>query len=228
MTSDPTSDPLAHLGTAVANLGIPLPGPGTGDNEEAPHGYWPEPCKYCGTPIARTRPASAAGRPPEFCDTKCQQDNKAARARERNAPGLPGQINRVEETVTRLEQVASDMRLELQKINSPEGIEARLAAARAANANDVAQANQTAVQAQADAAAARSEAQQARADQEAAEAAAARDRTAREAADEAREQAEQRAIAAEFKESQAKARADQAEHAQQLAEARADEAERER
>ncbi|MFP8908206.1 hypothetical protein ACLIYN_28565, partial [Streptomyces atacamensis] len=238
MTNDrpDDADPIPeHLRGKLAQLGItldgeqvppqqgaPVPGPtATAEDDdgedEAPYGYWPEPCANCGKLIPRAKPAGA-GRPPEYCNKECQNEKKAARARERNAPGLPGQIIRVEETVTRLEQVTADMRLELQKINSPEGIEARLAAARAANANDVAQANQKAVQAQADAAAARSEAQQAHADREAAEAAAERDRTAREAAEDAKEVAEQEARAAERKQKQAEARAEEAIRAQQLAE----------
>ncbi|MGW0786145.1 hypothetical protein [Streptomyces sp. NPDC002913] len=192
-----------------------LPGQTQGE-EEAPYGYWPEPCATCGKVIPKAK-ASGAGRPPEYCDRECQNEKKAARARERNAPGLPGQVLRVEETTKRLEQVAADLRQELAQINSPEGIEARLAAARAANANDVAQANQETAQAKADAAAARSEASQARADREAAEAEADRDRVARETADQRRDEADQLARAAERRRAEADRAAARATEAERLA-----------
>ncbi|MYV59403.1 hypothetical protein GTW37_07430, partial [Streptomyces sp. SID4931] len=191
----------------------PQADPGTEDEREAPYGHWPDPCANCGRLIPRTKPAGA-GRPPEYCDKECQNERKAARARERNSPGLPGQILRAEEMTTRLEQVTADLRQDLAKLSSPEGIEARLAAARAASQSDVAQAAQKAVQAQADAAAARSEASQARADREAAEASAERDRVAREAADTARETAEADARAAERRRDQAEEEARQAATAQ--------------
>ncbi|MBV9024909.1 MAG: hypothetical protein JO362_14240, partial [Streptomycetaceae bacterium] len=164
--------------------------------EEAPFGYWPEECRSCGELIARTKPAGA-GRPPEYCSTQCQNDAKAARARERNSPGLPGQIARLGEYVGRMEQITDGVKQELAMVRSPAGLEARLAAARAEAHREISQAQQATAAAQGEAAQARADAEQARTEAEQAEAARAaaieaRDHavTVRNAAIEAREDAE--------------------------------------
>ena len=65
------------------------------------------PCLHCGRPVPQR---SSAGRPFQYCrdnDDACVKAARNSRARERNAPGLPGQLAQAWELVERLEQSAA-------------------------------------------------------------------------------------------------------------------------
>ena len=98
--------------------------------QEPEHGWWPHRCDYCSGRIARTGP-EGAGRPPTYCSTRCQNDAKAARARDRRSPGLLGAVARAEELLDRLEQVGDGIRGELSELGSPAGLAAQIAEAEA-------------------------------------------------------------------------------------------------
>ncbi|MEV6054449.1 hypothetical protein [Streptomyces sp. NPDC052107] len=74
--------------TAAEADGRPAGGSAYNVEKEAAYGHWPEPCGTSGNLIPRDKP-SGAGRPPEYCSKGCQNQAKAARAVEGNAPGLP-------------------------------------------------------------------------------------------------------------------------------------------
>src|SRR5690348_16083611 len=102
--------------------------------QEAPH----RPCVYCGRPVPQR---GAAGRPFRYCrdnDGDCQRRARNGRLRERNSPGLAGQVARSWELVERLEAVAATLGDALHAELSPAGVERQTAAIRAEAATQVA------------------------------------------------------------------------------------------
>jgi len=143
------------------------------------------PCAYCGRPVPQR---GTAGRPFRYCrdnDGACQRAFRNQRMRQRNAPGLAGQVARSWELVDRLEQVVGTLAEALHAELSPAGVERQLAEVRAEAAAHIAaaqterdearraaeqaeaarrEAQQAAAAADADREAARQEAQRAAAD----------------------------------------------------------------
>ncbi|MFI9366059.1 hypothetical protein ACIG5E_34165, partial [Kitasatospora sp. NPDC053057] len=171
--------------------------------DEAPFGYWQQGCQWCGKPIPKEK-ENATGRPPSYCTNNnkaCLNESRASRARAANSPGLPGQLVRIENTADRLIQQGMDLRDAVLQVTSPQGVEARISAARAEAQTAIAQANAAAAAAQAAEAAAQAQAQaereQAQAATAAAEQAEERRRTAAAQRDEATTDAAEAREAAE-------------------------------
>src|SRR5581483_8037792 len=109
---------------------------GQGVDAEAVAGT--RPCLHCGKPVAQR---VGAGRPFQYCrdnDDACVKAARNARARERHAPGLPGQVAQAWELVERLDQVAGVLAGSLAGELSAAGVESRVAAVRAEAAAAVA------------------------------------------------------------------------------------------
>ncbi|KWX09288.1 hypothetical protein TR74_10480, partial [Carbonactinospora thermoautotrophica] len=85
-----------------------------------------------------------AGRPFRYCqdnDGACIKAARNKRQRDRNAPGLTGQIARAWEIVERLEQVADTLADALAAELTPAGVEKQVAAVRAEAAAHIAAAH---------------------------------------------------------------------------------------
>jgi chromosome segregation ATPase len=116
------------------------------------------PCVYCGRPVEQS---GAAGRPFRYCrdnDGACQRNARNGRMRERNSPGLAGQVARSWELVERLELITGTLADALHAELSPAGVERQTAAVRAEAANHVASAHTDRDDARREAEAARAEA----------------------------------------------------------------------
>src|SRR3954468_23132900 len=99
------------------------------------------PCVYCGRPVPQR---GASGRPFRYCrdnDGDCQRKARNGRMRERNAPGLAGQVARSWELVERLELTAATLADALHAELSPAGVERQGATRRAEAATHVAAAH---------------------------------------------------------------------------------------
>src|SRR3954464_8717132 len=89
------------------------------------------PCAHCGRPVPQR---VGAGRPFRYCrdnDGACQRESRNVRMRQRNSPGLPGQVARTWEVVERLEQLTGNLTEALHAELSPVGVERQLAQVRA-------------------------------------------------------------------------------------------------
>ena len=89
------------------------------------------PCAHCGRPVSQRQ---AAGRAFRYCrdnDGACQRASRTARAHQRGAPGLAGQVARAYEVMERLEQVVDLLGDALHTELSPVGVERQVAAVRA-------------------------------------------------------------------------------------------------
>jgi len=89
------------------------------------------PCLHCGRPVPQR---SSAGRPFQYCrdnDDACLRAARNARQRERNAPGLPGQLAQTWELVDRLEQATALLASSINGELSAAGVESKIAAVRA-------------------------------------------------------------------------------------------------
>ena len=96
------------------------------------------PCVYCGRPVEQN---GSAGRPFRYCrdnDGACQRSARNGRMRERNSPGLAGQVARSWELVERLEIVSGTLAEALHAELSPAGVERQTATVRAEAASHVA------------------------------------------------------------------------------------------
>jgi chromosome segregation ATPase len=99
------------------------------------------PCGYCGRPVAQR---DSAGRPFRYCrdnDGACQRAARNGRMRERNSPGLTGQLARTWELVERLELTANTLADALHGELTAAGVERQVAAVRAEAAGQVAAAH---------------------------------------------------------------------------------------
>ncbi len=115
------------------------------------------PCVYCGRPVEQS---GAAGRPFRYCrdnDGACQRNARNGRMRERNSPGLAGQVARSWELVERLELVTGTLADALHAELSPAGVERQTATVRAEAATHVAGAHTERDEARREAEAARAE-----------------------------------------------------------------------
>ncbi|MGA8117554.1 MAG: hypothetical protein WCA46_28280, partial [Actinocatenispora sp.] len=113
------------------------------DNPPAPGDAEPatRPCGHCGRPVAQRL---SAGRPFRYCrdnDGACQRAARNSRSRERNAPGLTGQIARSWELVDRLEQLTETLSESLHAELSPAGVERQVTQVRAETATRLAAAH---------------------------------------------------------------------------------------
>src|SRR5262249_43445484 len=100
------------------------------------------PCLHCGRPVPQR---ASAGRPFRYCrdnDGQGQRASRNVRLRQRNAPGLDGQVARAYEVVDRLDQVAAALTAALDAELSPAGVERQLAQVRAEAATQVAAAHE--------------------------------------------------------------------------------------
>ena len=89
------------------------------------------PCAYCGRPVSQR---ASAGRPFRYCqdnDEACLRAARAARMRQRNAPGLAGQVAQAFDVVERLDRVAETLTEALHAELTPAGVERQLNALRA-------------------------------------------------------------------------------------------------
>src|SRR5437867_11175287 len=96
------------------------------------------PCVHCGRPGPQR---GGAGRPFRYCrdnDGACLRAARNSRMRERNAPGLAGQVARTWGLVERLELTAGTLADALAAELSPAGVERQTAAVRAEAAVQVA------------------------------------------------------------------------------------------
>ena len=96
------------------------------------------PCVYCGRPVPQR---GSAGRPFRYCrdnDNECQRQARNGRMRERNSPGLAGQVARAWELVERLELATGTLAEALHSELTPAGVERQTAAVRAEAAQHVA------------------------------------------------------------------------------------------
>jgi hypothetical protein len=76
---------------------------------ESPDGANTRPCAYCGRPVSQR---ASAGRPFRYCrdnDDQCLRAARNARMRQRNAPGLAGQVAQAFEVVDRLDKVVETL-----------------------------------------------------------------------------------------------------------------------
>ena len=79
------------------------------------------PCAYCGRPVPQR---ASAGRPFRYCrdnDDACLRAARNARMRQRNAPGLAGQVAQAFEVVDRLDRMVETLTEALHEDLSPEG-----------------------------------------------------------------------------------------------------------
>ena len=100
------------------------------DVEETPEAGT-RPCAYCGRPVPQRH---AAGRPFRYCrdnDDACLRAARNARMRQRNSPGLAGQVAQAFEIVERLDRAAESLADALHDQLSPEGVDRQLAELRA-------------------------------------------------------------------------------------------------
>lgn len=96
------------------------------------------PCVYCGRPVPQR---GSAGRPFRYCrdnDGQCQRNARNGRMRERNSPGLAGQVARSWELVERLELVTGTLADALHAELSPAGVERQATQVRAEAATHIA------------------------------------------------------------------------------------------
>src|SRR5579859_1045945 len=96
------------------------------------------PCVHCGRPVPQR---GGAGRPFRYCrdnEGACLRAARSGRMRERNAPGLGGQVARTWEIVERLELTAATLADALAAELSPAGVERQTAAVRAEAAAETA------------------------------------------------------------------------------------------
>jgi hypothetical protein len=101
----------------------------------------PRPCGYCGRPVPQN---PGAGRPFRYCrdnDDACLRAARNARLRQRNSPGMAGQVAQAFEIVDRLEKVAETLSDALHGELSPQGVDRQLAVVRAEAAAEVAAAH---------------------------------------------------------------------------------------
>ena len=196
--------------------------PDVSDGLGGPDGPGDErPCAHCGRPVPQR---NAAGRPFRYCrdnDGECQRAARNARLRQRTSPGLGGQVARAFEVAERLDQVVETLVEALHTELSPDGVERRIAEARAEAATGLVGAHAERDDARAETRKARAALQQAQADTRQARAdtgqarderdqAAAEARRAREALDAARAEATAELAAAAQRVVAADARAERA------------------
>lgn len=96
------------------------------------------PCVHCGRPVPQR---GSAGRPFRYCrdnDDVCRRNARNGRMRERNSPGLAGQVARSWELVERLELLTGTLAEALHADLSPVGVERQIAQVRAEAATHVA------------------------------------------------------------------------------------------
>ena len=96
------------------------------------------PCAYCGRPVPQR---ASAGRPFRYCrdnDDQCLRAARNARMRQRNAPGLAGQVAQAFEVVDRLDRVVETLTEALHTELSPAGVERQLISMRADTAAQLA------------------------------------------------------------------------------------------
>src|SRR5919106_2855155 len=89
------------------------------------------PCAHCGRPVPQR---AAAGRPFRYCrdnDDACLRAARNVRMRQRNAPGLAGQVAQAFEVVDRLDRVVDTLTEALHEELSPDGVERQLTEIRA-------------------------------------------------------------------------------------------------
>src|SRR5215469_3201877 len=101
----------------------------------------PRPCAYCGRPVPQN---PGAGRPFRYCrdnDDACLRAARNARLRQRNAPGMAGQVAQAFEIVDRLEKAAETLSDALHAELSPQGVDRQVAVVRAEAAAEVAAAH---------------------------------------------------------------------------------------
>src|SRR5262245_61595395 len=99
------------------------------------------PCAYCGRSVPQR---GGAGRPFRYCrdnDDACLKAARNARMRQRNKPGLAGQVALAFDVVERMERAAETLTEALHSELSPTGVERQITAARADAAAQVAAAN---------------------------------------------------------------------------------------
>jgi len=99
------------------------------------------PCAYCGRPVPQR---AAAGRPFRYCrdnDDECLRAARNARMRQRNAPGLAGQVAQAFELADRLEKAVETLTDALHGELSPAGVDRTVTAIRAETAAQLAAAH---------------------------------------------------------------------------------------
>ena len=146
-----------RLDSAVVSEEAPLAAQATTDVPNRP-------CAHCGRPVPQR---AAAGRPFRYCrdnDDACLRAARAARMRQRNAPGLAGQVAQAFEVVERLDRVAETLTEALHAELSPDGVERQVTAVRADTAARIAAAHGERDAAQAERDEARRDADRARTD----------------------------------------------------------------
>src|SRR5262249_15022749 len=99
------------------------------------------PCAHCGQPVAQR---DGAGRPLRYCrsnDEACLRAARNARMRQRNAPGLSGQLAQAFDLADRLDRSVQTLSDSLHDRLSPVGVERQMAETRAEAAAEVAAAH---------------------------------------------------------------------------------------
>src|SRR5690348_7418581 len=89
------------------------------------------PCVYCGRPVPQRVAAARPSRYSRDNDHACLRAARNARLRQRNSPGLAGQVAQAYEIVERLDRAVEGLTDALHDQLSPEGVDRQLAVLRA-------------------------------------------------------------------------------------------------